>query len=52
MSDATLIEYTVNFTNGISICVLADSLEEAEQQAHELIQGNQIIAVVVPNTPD
>lgn len=41
--------YTIYFVDGTSVDVIADSLEEAEQAAHEIIGKDIPVDVIVPN---
>lgn len=41
--------YTVYFIDGTSVDVVADSLEEAEQAAHEITGKDTPVDVIVPN---
>jgi hypothetical protein len=44
-----IMGYTVYFIDGTSVEVIADSLEEAEQAAHEIIGKDTPVDVIVPN---
>ncbi len=48
MSQEPLLWYTVYFTDKTSVDVQADSLEEAEQEAHEKTGKNTPVDRIIP----
>jgi hypothetical protein len=49
MNNFDLIRYTVYFKDGTFISVMAESLEDAEHQAHERTESNKSVDVIIPD---